>query len=68
MPKKLFLKDFYSLFGQLAEKSEVLRKEKIEESLNYEIVSARDPFNTFLSDTLFIIYLNCLFRNGDKIQ
>ncbi|WP_243466707.1 hypothetical protein [Methanosarcina mazei] len=29
MPKKLFLKDYYSLFGQLAEKSEDLRKEKM---------------------------------------
>jgi hypothetical protein len=29
MPKKLFLKDCYSLFGQFAEKNEVLRKEKM---------------------------------------
>jgi len=29
LPKKSFLKDYYSLFEQLAEKSEVLRTEKM---------------------------------------
>jgi hypothetical protein len=44
MPKKLFLKDYYSLFGQLAEKSEVLRKEKNREITNYEIASILRDF------------------------